>query len=479
MSKKFLLAPPVVPTSKTKESVLLQGRTLLLADDSIAIQKVVELTFEDEGMTVVCVGDGQQAIERLGEVRPDVVLADVFMPELNGYQVCERIKGDERFRHIPVILLVGSFEPFNEAEARRVGADDYLTKPFQSIRQMVSKVGSLLSGKKSIAEADIKELPAEPETAKQESQPHTDNWELATADTAPLPQHMRGAMDDSSAPAKKTFDDLQMDDPMIEETSAGEFGSSGHAMAGSQQRPVEPPAAQEFAEAGMKSASLAPGQQYVASNEPSAHATNRVVASDDSLLDLDDVEMPHSSAMTEADDFILDLQDAAEAAPQQSAPVEAASPSDASESPSAFALVEEQPAHDGDSYFYQPGAPPPETAAVPETQTPADSSQMRDTFQLPSEPQVAPTEKLPESFQPEAVSAQGIATGTPEAAPVSEPPYAQPGQIGLDQLSPEAIEAIARRVIEQLSAKVIEQIAWEVVPQLSELIIKRRLEEKE
>ena len=50
------------------------------------------------------------------------------MPGLNGYQVCERIKRNEHFRHIPVMLLVGSFEPFDEAEARRVGADDVLTQ---------------------------------------------------------------------------------------------------------------------------------------------------------------------------------------------------------------------------------------------------------------------------------------------------------------------------------------------------------------
>jgi DNA-binding response OmpR family regulator len=68
------------------------------------------------------------------------------MPGKSGYEVCERIKRDKRFQHIPVMLLVGSFEPYNEAEARRVGADDVLTKPFQSIRQLVNKVGALLGG---------------------------------------------------------------------------------------------------------------------------------------------------------------------------------------------------------------------------------------------------------------------------------------------------------------------------------------------
>src|ERR1051325_8419609 len=141
---------PKVPADgahlKRRSLVLVTGRKLLLADDSATIQKVVDLTFSDEGLEVITVGDGQQAIEKLDEVMPDIVLADVFMPGLNGYQVCEYIKRTERFQHIPVMLLVGSFEPFDEAEARRVGADDYLTKPFQSIRSLIGKVGNLLSG---------------------------------------------------------------------------------------------------------------------------------------------------------------------------------------------------------------------------------------------------------------------------------------------------------------------------------------------
>ena len=123
-------------------------RKLLLADDSPTIQKVISLTFgDDEGFEVVAVGDGEQALRALADdPPPDVVLADAVMPGPDGYELCERIKRDARLRHIPVILLVGTFEPFNEAEARRVGADTVLTKPFQSIRNLVGKVGSLLGG---------------------------------------------------------------------------------------------------------------------------------------------------------------------------------------------------------------------------------------------------------------------------------------------------------------------------------------------
>jgi CheY-like chemotaxis protein len=126
---------------------------LLLADDSITIQKVVNLTFADEGIEVISVGDGNSAMEKFAEFTPDLVMADINMPGLNGYEICERIKGNEATRRIPVILLVGSFEPFDEQEAQRVGANDYLTKPFQSIRQLVSKVSDLLNSNAEDEEA--------------------------------------------------------------------------------------------------------------------------------------------------------------------------------------------------------------------------------------------------------------------------------------------------------------------------------------
>lgn len=118
---------------------------LLLADDSVTIQKVVNLTFAEEGIEVITAGDGNSAMEKFVQTPPDLVMVDVNMPGLDGYKICEMIKQDDETKQIPVILLVGSFEPFDEAEARRVGADDYLTKPFQSIRQLVSRVSDLLN----------------------------------------------------------------------------------------------------------------------------------------------------------------------------------------------------------------------------------------------------------------------------------------------------------------------------------------------
>ena len=166
---------------------MLAGRKLLLADDSATIQKVIDLTFADEGVRVVAVGNGQDAIDQLLELEPDIILADCFMPSPDGYEVCGYVKTHEKLKHIPVVLLVGSFEPFDEAEARRVGADDILTKPFQSIRRLIDRVGALVSSPPVEKERPTAELPKVPEPEEEEFM-DTYELEVTTADTLPLEQ---------------------------------------------------------------------------------------------------------------------------------------------------------------------------------------------------------------------------------------------------------------------------------------------------
>ena len=120
------------------------GKKILLADDSITIQKVIELTFSDEDFDVVTVGNGRLAIEKVQEVRPDVVLCDIIMPEKDGYEVCEFIKKTPALAHIPVLLLTGAFEPFDQDRANRVGCDGFLAKPFEP-ETLIAKVRELLS----------------------------------------------------------------------------------------------------------------------------------------------------------------------------------------------------------------------------------------------------------------------------------------------------------------------------------------------
>ncbi len=120
---------------------------LLLADDSVTIQRVIELTFADEDVQVIAVGDGKKAIASIQADRPDIVLADVGMPERDGYEVAAFIKGTAELAHIPVLLLTGAFEPIDETRARAVGCDGVLVKPFEP-QMVISRVKDLLAGRK-------------------------------------------------------------------------------------------------------------------------------------------------------------------------------------------------------------------------------------------------------------------------------------------------------------------------------------------
>jgi CheY-like chemotaxis protein len=133
------------------------GTKLLLADDSVTIQKVVSLTFAAEDVLIDAVTDGNLALERARATKPDIVLADVFMPGQSGYEVCAAIKSDPQLAGTPVVLLVGTFEPFDEIEAARVKCDAYLTKPFdtaeliQIVRDLVGQRAAKKSGKEQPA----------------------------------------------------------------------------------------------------------------------------------------------------------------------------------------------------------------------------------------------------------------------------------------------------------------------------------------
>jgi CheY-like chemotaxis protein len=365
---------------------LLAGRKLLLADDSATIQKVIDLTFADEGVRVVAVGSGREAIDQLLELEPDIVLADVFMPSPNGYEVCEYVKTNEKLKHIPVVLLVGSFEPFDEAEARRVGADDILTKPFSSIRRLIDRVGALVSSPPVEKESPTAELPKVEEPEEEEVLMDTHDLEVVTADTLPLEEALRKYEHEVEQPVAAT-ESLPREETMKPETRNDSQNDS------------------------------------------------------DVLLDLGEFEPVRASSVD--DEFVLDLDDE---------PSEVAEPAYAATPMRAFVepQVKEAVATAGASYesTYQPDV----HSAFADTQEVPFATEMHD-----------------------------VAVVEPEPEPVivaPEPAVASSGPISADSLSPEMIDAIARRVVEMMSDKVVREIAWEVVPDLAELLIKQQLEEK-
>jgi CheY-like chemotaxis protein len=407
---------------------LLAGRKLLLADDSITIQKVVALTFADEGVEVVTVSDGQEAIEKLQGSIPDIVLADVFMPEVNGYEVCRYIKQNAKLKHIPVMLLVGSFEPFDEAEARRVGADDILTKPFQSIRRLIDKVGGLL-GSKRANEATTAELPHVQEAAAEPEKLSTEELEITTADTQPLPVAMEHPDFPTPEPAEAVQEpayDLAVQEPAYDLA-------------------VQEPAYDLYEPALEAEAPMSAIPEKLRESEimdsPSNESRNeKPPDSDDVLLDLGDIGGTSTSA---SDDFVLDLDfDESESA-------HAAEPALSTAWMDTSGLANRQS-----------GRP-----SSGEESTPKTDQRLVDTQEWKRENARSTSD----------LSSQGTAARPDESVDAAR----SGGSVRLDQLSPEIIEAIARRAVEQLSARVVEEIAWEVVPQLAELLIKRKLEENQ
>lgn len=441
---------PVEFRQALRVSILIAGRKLLLADDSIAIQKVIDLTFTDEGMEVTTVGDGQDALEKLNQFKPDVVLADVFMPGVDGYELCKFIKQSKRFADVPVMLLIGTFEPFDEAEAKLAGADAVVTKPFQSIRQLVSRVGSLLSSESAqknestpdyatLGLAQSEPAPASSQVSEQPEQSTaipevSDHFEPAPA-IQEVSDHVEHAnvrvfveasvMDESEEQSAEGHHcppdiELQTADTQklerIEDVPVEVVADNTLEM---EAVPVVSEQAIPFAEvASMPDVPMDYVQQQ---NETSQ-------SFDDSVLDLGDVD--NFEAARSDDDFVLDLD------------------------------VENEPAL--------------AESSISEAPVSAATSYIAESH-LEDPPVEVSAESLSADTQEWAIVAPAV---EPQSWEVKTEPGSLSRHTGSSELSPEAVDAIARRVVEHLSEKVVREIAWEVVPELSELLIKKRLDEQ-
>jgi CheY-like chemotaxis protein len=453
-----------------------KGRTLLLADDSPTVQKVVSLTFDDEGFTVIAVGGGSQALEELGRAIPDVVLADVHMPAPGGYELCARIKRDARTRHVPVMLLVGAFEPFDEAEARRVGADEVLTKPFQSIRDLVNKVGGMLGAQPDPVEPgqrDARDAAREGDAASRPRASDSPADERAGGAARARQVEARGG--ESGVTSAPEFADFGIDDEGIETVTPDEFAARSH------------PRAAEFAEPRPKASAAPQGFAAAASAAPPRAQTfesraDAAAAADDALLELGDFDSS-SARDTASDDFVLDIGDADAPAATRAAAAE----------PAAGA-----PSYDAEAYADDtPSAVETMGAGSLSMAEPSVAWDAAEKFAVPHEAITEPAQGSTHEEVDTAVAhfdgAVGQAVEARDARSLGEPATAgsaaasesgseelrAPVQSGASELSPEAVDAIARRVVAHLSERVVREIAWEVVPDLAERLIRRKLEEEE
>jgi len=463
---------------------------------------VISLTFADEGMEVDTAGDSPEALEKLEQSTPDVILANGSLQGIGGYELCKLIKQNERFSHIPVMLLVGLHEPFDQAKARRVGADDVVTKPFKSIRQLVSRVGSLLGGRA----ADTEDTKHGHSTLGLE---HSDAIETSSPE--------RPVIDDSVVNG-----DLEPPPMAKSKTTEPNFESPGIAsgddiafQTADTQRlemidavPTDVPEVKPTADTNVKvfvEAASIPNHELA---EPEIEVTGSTCAADvelqtantQKLERIDDEPEQPNEPITYAQDDTMEMTPQIEASEKSHLP-----DVESNEHPISFGASEmneepnirSTPAHtppvfndvlldlgDFDSPTPQLVAEDlvldldyeelasRDVVAVPET-IPETAFAAESTFPVEvAEPESAPDEQLVVDHELSMVTEAPVVETMPTT--IAQPETTDPGL----RLSPETIDAIARRTVEYMSDRVVREIAWEVVPELAELLIKKKLDEQ-
>lgn len=478
------------------------SKTILLADDSPTIQKVVELTFVDGDYEVVAVSNGDELLAKLPETGPDIVVCDVIMPGTDGYDVCQQIKSDPGSLHIPVILLTGTFEPFDRDRAIAAGCSEIITKPFEA-RKLVEVVERLTSGQDPGVPAP------EPERAEQ--------FEGAIAPppggvaSPPAAAFDRGGDSDRAeygtmlAPPPAPEPDPNLTTQAADE-DALDFTASGfaemEAAADKPSQPMTPP------EHGLE---FEPSEPEPAADETARESETTQPIPGEAIAEA-------SAPFSEPDDDAGQPAEAEDPFAATGDPFE--SPEAAEDDPfaSSFASgTEDELVHPDAVDHNAVTGPPPSLEDDPTAVSPASQADQAPESPFEADPRLADTDGIPEPEpEPEPAAApepwSEIAVHPEpeteaEPAPVvaaeppaefdtplpSPPPAPQPGAVpvtpppaaseatpaGADgRLSDEEVERIARRVVE-LASDTLERISWEILPDMAEMIVRQRLRELE
>lgn len=499
------------------------SRKLLLADDSVTIQKVIGITFVNEDYTLAVADNGDAALEKARSDRPDLILADVFMPGKNGYELCAAVKADPSLAGVPVLLLTGTFEPFDEAKAQACGADGWIAKPFES-QTLISRVKELLD--KAWA------APAEPVAPVTEAAPESAAAPAAMPETAPI-----------SAPEPEVEADIWTE---LEDSETAPAAEPAAAVAASQEvdfgaiftdeaeqssAPTEAEAAEDiWSDVSLVEEDLAPASDEPVASElsedvwaemdaPAAPAIAERVAAEEvvglseedevmelaeeDILALDEGDILEDETVVEApaaeDDFVFVPEEASDLAADEDLPplaedifafedepvslAAAPESEDVTESALETAIIGEASVAEEDDFVFSTEEPEFEAEGLAET----ESVQEDDALSLePDMPAVEFAEETPIATEPffatagelpEEPVAEPCAIEAP--APVVAPVAAEAVEERVRELSEAELERIVERVagtvIERLAGTILEKIAWEIVPDLAESLIKDEL----
>ena len=445
--------------------------TLLLADDSVTIQRVIELTFADEDIQVVAVSDGDKAIEHLNANPTDIVLADIGMPGKNGYEVAQYIRQSPRLQHIPVVLLTGAFEPVDQERANEAGCDGVLAKPFEP-HLVIGRVKELL------ARASRKGEAAEPAPAANP----------AAADMvwpAPQPEPPAAAAQ-PPAPAPSTndyFDKLDAAFATLTNSPAKAPPSSDlpHVAA------PTPANLDWFASQLNAPAAPAIARAWDLPGPPATNDADDLPLTTPETAVVDDLSLTESGAEVLGADVLGAVQGAEVpgAAPEHAAPQETSTHAAPQETPTHAA--QEAPQHVEPAHADQHSAPHPAPQHVA-LQHPVESPAPHQAppHQAPQHPAVQHPVALPslsdafaallaaEQNEPHPTVAPvwpvaGTSMPAPEPPPAPAPP---PPPVDIDDV----VERVTRRVLDQLSGTAIRDAVADVTSSIAERLVREEIE---
>jgi CheY-like chemotaxis protein len=424
------------------------GKKILLADDSLTIQKVVELTFSDSDYDLICVSNGQKALEKLREQRPDLILADVVMPEKNGYEVCEAIKGDPATARIPVVLLSGTFEPFDRERAERIGAEAIVSKPFDS-QQLLAQVEALLdrvppASTQAIESAQTASAPVVSES-RQEEAPFDVGFSAEDFTASIRAPARHEGMD----PFEEEYGRVDVESAIEAfEKSQPNLGLAPKSVAAEKETESQRPKVGE-------DSAREPLAQWLGEEPEHAAARSEEAAGSATTADLGRAS---SLGLTSPTSLSADPDSPETVAMKIPEPP----PVSAEKGGMAPEEISEEQAR---TLFDVPTPPPlfmPAPSAHPEDEQteeePSASRSAGTTAEVPREiEELAQTSSIPELTQM----------------------LSSVARTGSNDLTDEQIERLAARVVEKLSDRIVREIAWEVIPDMAEIVIKQRIKELE
>ncbi|ORJ60528.1 response regulator [Geothermobacter hydrogeniphilus] len=462
------------------------SKRLLLADDSITIQKVIGITFANEDFQLDIVDNGDAALQKARVDRPDLILADVYMPGKNGYELCRAVKQDPGLQGVPVLLLTGTFEPFDEDKARQAGADDWISKPFES-QALIDKVEELL------ATAAIPEAaPVAPSAAESIERPVVEPVrevfepaEPASVDVEPI---VELAEDDLWA-EEDAFDLVEPDTPVADIVSATDAGSEVSSVADDDVWGAVSFDEDELLTTPVEEVTTGLGAEAPQVETTAVDATDIWQDTEEEIFDLDDVDiideedlLVDEAAVTAEPvsgfDQAFGAPDVQPAAPVAEPAAPVAEPAAPVAEPAAPVVEPAAPVAEPAAPVAEPAAPvaepvapvaePVAPVAEPAAASIEPTSVGDDTFQLSDDL----PEQAPEVVEPVApISADEFTAPVESSAAVVEDRVAALSDEQLEAI----VEKVASAVIERLAGTILEKVAWEVVPDLAENLIKEEI----